>query len=195
MTMTMIPTRVIRTTLTLLASATLLTTAIAAAQAAPADHPPALMALLAAIDVTPPPAALAHAAGESDVRDALYAVAADPTLKVYPRKRAASLLSLFADDGAADRLELLTRSMTLDLDVRWTSTYTLVRGWADRSPGRVLAIAAELLDAPEPLLREATVRGLRWVDGPEPEALVDALEVRETDGRVIAAIARVHARR
>lgn len=167
-----------------------------AAAAAPADHAPALLQALRAIDIVPPAEALRAAAPDQPVEDALFAVATDQALGLYVRKRATSLLSLFADGSlAAGHLQTLAHGAGPLEDLRWTATYTFVRAMAERAPADALALAAEATSWPEPLLREAAVRGLRWVAGPDAVALVDALDARETDARVRAAIQRFRATR
>jgi hypothetical protein len=167
------------------------------AAAAPSDHSPALLQALRAIDIVPPAEALRAAVPDQPVEDALFAVATDQAMGLYVRKRATSLLSLFAGGSlAAGHLQTLAHGGgAQSQDLRWTATYTFVRAMAERAPADSLALAAEAASWPEPLLREAAVRGLRWVPGPDAVAIVDALDARETDPRVRGAIQRFRATR
>ena len=166
----------------------LATTSVAAA---PADHPAALVQVLRAIDVVPTAPALEAAAAPIAPEDALEAVALDGAMPLYERKRAASLLSVLPTPLAARHMATLARA-SIAVEVRATAVYTFVRSQAGPGPAEAeaLDLAEAALASDAPIVREAAVRGLRWVTAPAAEALVAAAEAAEQDPRVKAAIRR-----
>ncbi len=173
---------------TALALALLALTALSA-HGAPAAHSARLLALLGAIDQTPPAEALRDAAGDTPVEEALFRVAADRALPDYPRRRAAMLLGAFP--GATARAHLETIAATAELqDLRWAAIYTFVRSVAPQDVHAALALAAQRLESTRPLDREAVIRALRHVPGPAAEALVTEQQASDPDAAVQAAIRR-----
>jgi hypothetical protein len=155
-------------------------------------HAPQLLELLNGIDVVPNAADLTRAA--PDPQAALFAVALDASLNLYPRRRAVSLLSAFPDATSEAYLTLVATAVS-NARVRYMAVYTYVRGWAERSPRRVTDYAETVLASPLALDREAAVRGLRWVAGPRALALLKDAERVETDRTTRAAIRRALATR
>ena len=148
--------------------------------------------MLKATDTVPTADQIRSVSGEPE--SDLLAVALDDSLGAYVRRRATTLISLFANDTGEAYLMVIA-GFANHPRVRWAAVYTYCRGWAVSARDRVLSFAASTLDDASPLIREATVRGLRWVEGPEAGRLLDARLERETDDMVRAAIRHVKARR
>lgn len=163
------------------------------ALAAESDHAPVLLSVLKAYDTVPNAAQLDKITGSRSVVS-LDAVARDVDLNRYLRQRGISLLSLYVGDHAARLLADLAETVDAP-ELRWTAVYTYIRGWAASDVKGALSRAKKAIQDPEPLVREAAVRGLRWVSGPAPVQLVDALAKTEKDTRVLGAIKRFRATR
>lgn len=156
------------------------------AHAAEADHAPGLLTLVRLVDVVPSADQLRAAAPQTE--GALYAIAADADLDLYPRRRAASLLSAFPNREGAARLKMLVDDPAPRL--RWIATYTYVRAFGPHAAMEVLPFAAARLQHSDALQREAVVRGLAYVPGPAAEDLVRRHDAIEKDPTVRAAIRR-----
>ena len=146
------------------------------------------MQLLSGIDVVPTAAQLKEAARSPEA--ALFQVAMDREAGLYLRKRAASLLSAFPNDLAEAWLTTIAWA-TEDPKVRWMAIYTVIRTFGERSAKRQLEFAAAHLASAVPADREAAVRGLRWIPGPETDVLLERAAKDETSKMVQAAIRRV----
>lgn len=164
------------------------------AAAATADHSPELLSLLRAIDQTPPAEAVRQAAGKVQVEEALFQVSVDADLPLYPRQRAISLLSLFP--GEASRAYLQNTAAQAQLqELRWAAIYTYVRSVGSYDAPAALAFCSAWLQSPRPLDREAVIRAIRHLKGPEADGLVAHQAATETDATVLAAIRRYWLRR
>jgi hypothetical protein len=171
------------------AALTLVALSVTSARAGAPDHSPRLLALLHAYDQLPTAEALRSAAGALPVEEALFQVAADAELPVYPRQRATTLMSAFINE--VTRAHLLTLAATAELqDVRWSAIYTFVRAVAPSDRAAALTFAGTLLKSPHALDREAVIRSLRHVVGAEVDALVAAHQAKDPDATVQAAIRR-----
>ncbi len=150
-----------------------------------AAHDAVLLKALAGIDTVPTAEQLRSVLEEPE--RALYDVALDASANSYLRERATSLLSLFPSVTTAGYLEQLAGSTT-DERLRWTAAYTRIRAFALSAPGGALGFAKIWLTRATPNDRDAAVRGLRWVAGPEAEALLAGALERETNTDLLAAI-------
>lgn len=169
----------------------LLLLAATSAQAAEADHPAQLLRLLRGVDDVPSASELSRAT--TDPQAALFRVAVDPTLGLYPRRRAASLLQAFPDETSEAYLVLLA-TVSVHPRLRWIAIYTVLRGWGQRAPERLAEYGRGVLGSPIATDREAAARGLGWVAGDRSRRILEAHESKETAPLVLKALRRSLAR-
>ncbi len=178
---------------TLLAAAALTAALSLPAVADEANHSSALLSALKATDLVPTAAQLDKITQSRTVA-ALDAVARDADLNGYLRQRGVSLMSFYVGDEAARNLTDLAATADTPA-LRWTAVYTYIRGWAASNLKGALSQAKRSIADAEPLVREAAVRGLRWVPGQAAVDLVEGLAKTEKDSRVLGAIKRFRAKR
>ena len=157
-----------------------------ASQAAPADHPRALLTMLRAIDTMPTAEAIRKVTTSPE--ETLRRMADDELLGQYVRRRATSLMSLFPGKSASRHLTDLTQSRSDR--VRWVAVYTFIRMHGQDAPKRARAFAQEVLKTGGEGRREAAIRGLRHVPGKASVTLVTRHAKKERAARVLAAIRR-----
>jgi HEAT repeat protein len=137
------------------------------ALAAPEDHSDRLLFLLNLIDQVPDVAQLAEA-GVDPNGQALFLVAADPSLPRYPRARAAGLLGRYANAQARGSLaRLLTESNDLEVRVQ------AIAGLSFQEGAAALPRLQTLLGDREPELRAAAIRGLHRINTPSARRLLE----------------------
>jgi len=158
------------------------------ASAADRDHSQPLLQLLRGIDTVPGARALTSAAKKPEA--ALFRVALDSSLSLYVRRRAVSFMSAFKSASSERYLGLLS-TMAAHVRLRWIAIYTNLRTFGPSSPAEARVFAETLLHDKEPLIREAVVRGLRYVPGKTVDTMLKARSDRETNGVVKAALKRV----
>lgn len=152
-------------------------------------HDKKLLDALSAIDIVPTAEQLRRVVPSPDV--ALDAVARDPSLSLYLRERAVSLLSAFPTRDVAKRLEALASAPAMPVRLRAMAVYTRVRGFAAVDAQAALAYASPLTQASDLDVRESAIRGLRWVALPGADAVLEKALASETHPLLQAAIRHV----
>jgi len=151
-------------------------------------HSEELRQILRGIDTVPTRTQLMQVT--DDPVEALFAFVVDPSVSLYERRRATSLLALFESPVAESTLMLLA-TIAPNPRIRWVAIYSYCRAWAQRKPSHVLTFAKLMLSSPSSNVREAVVFGLRFVTQPEAHQLLLDGMARERNARVLAVYKRV----
>lgn len=138
------------------------------------------------------PTAAGLVAAYPDARERLEAVAQDADRSMYERKRATTLMSLFADARARTFLEGLGATAE-NPRLRRTALYTLARTFGQRPDAALVArVLAATKDA-DADVRHWAARSLRWVN--DVAAVRELRQLEKSPDRKLAGIARLALKR